>query len=475
MSILILYNKRRLRIDAMRIAGSPPVVAPPAWALAERVWESVDAPFPPGPPRIDPSDWCDASAAAVPQGCGRLVLVAPDATRVGAWRFLLPGLLATLSRLRNAQKTLLVATGLHALARRDDLLRHLLPFSDDPERDLDGWTVAQNGDDGYRSHEGVGITDAGTVVRLHPAYLRADWRILLGEVSYHYFAGFGGGRKLVFPGVASPEGVAMNHRRALRVATSRLEHPETPGMDGIEWNPACAPGSLQGNPVNEDLEAAAALAPPHWALTAVDRPTVDPDPASPCRFPVQVVQGAYPIALEEAVEAYEALHRLHPTKRPKRLVVDAGGSPRDSTFLQAHKSLQHAVRFVPRRARILLIAGCAGGLGSATLERYVAQGESFRPLEGLEENPVAALHLQTLVALRQAVGYSETALLSSLDPGVVRALGMHPVTSECDARAWLRSGAGESWGWLPRAERFLPVDAAGQASPSEISPSLRSS
>ncbi len=461
MSILILHDRRALRIDAMRIAGSPPVVAPPAWALAERVWEAIGTQFPPGPPRIDPPGWSETAAGAVPPACNRMALVVPDVTRVGAWRHLLPGLLAALKGFEGVHKTLLVATGLHTVAGREDLLKHLLPWSEDPGRDLDAWTVVQNGDDRYRSHEGVGATDAGTPVRLHPAYLRADWRVLLGEISYHYFAGFGGGRKLVFPGLATPDGVAMNHRRALRISASRLERPDAPGMDGIEWNPACAPGSLHGNPVHEDLENAAALEPPDWVLTAVDSPPEDPDPASPCRFPVRVVQGAYPAALDEAVEAHESSHRLNPTKRPWRLLVDAGGSPRDRTFLQAHKSLQHAARFVSRRARILLVAGCAGGMGSATLERYVAQGESFRPLEGLAGNPVAALHLQTLVALRKVVECSETALWSSLDPVVVRALGMHPVMSEGDARAWLRSGVGESWGWLPRAERFLPADVAG--------------
>jgi hypothetical protein len=144
------------------------------------------------------------------------------------------------------------------------------------------------------------------------------------------------------------------------------------------------------------------------------------------------------------------------TAAPRVLLTDAGGRPRDATFLQAHKSLQHGARFVPRGGRLLLAAECADGLGSATLARFAADPERFRPLVGMREDPLSVIHLQTLTALLSAVRAVSVGLWSALPAEVVRALRMTPLVSEDEARAWAVAGGPTSWGWLPRAERFLP-------------------
>jgi hypothetical protein len=210
--------------------------------------------------------------------------------------------------------------------------------------------------------------------------------------------------------------------------------------------------------VHEDLEAAVALQPPQWVLTAVDDPPADPDPADPRRFPHVVVQGPYPAAFTEATGLYESKHRVALTAAPQALMADAGGSPRDATFLQAHKSLQHALRFLAPGGRLLLVAACGEGLGSSTLARYAADPAAFRPLAGLAADPMAVLHIQTLTALRHAVSTAEVALWSELPAAVARALGMRPCASCEEALDWVRGEGTPVWGWLPRAERFLPEE-----------------
>lgn len=497
MSTWLMYGTRGHRWDGVRLFGRPPVLAPPAWALTERIWEATGLWPDTSAVRDDAGDAVHAGAgafladpvhgvgpgqdygqdhgqvrdplhaqiaadvdrlvAAVPAGAHRIVLVVPDGTRVGSWRDLLPRVLAALaSATPGSQRTLLVASGVHAVLSAETLGRHLLPAGREPSKTLEGWAVLQNGDNRFRDHMSVGRTPAGTPVALHPAYLEADWRILLGEISWHYFAGFGGGRKLVFPGLAEPDGIAQNHRRAIVLPKDADSDPGEMGVESIRWQERCGPGRLTGNPVHEDLEAAVALAPPHWVLTAVDDPPPDPDPARPIRFAFRVHQGPYPAAFAEAAEAFERAHRVGFTAAPRVLLTDAGGRPRDATFLQAHKSLQHGVRFVPRGGRLLLAAECADGLGSATLARFAADPERFRPLAGMREDPLSVLHLQTLTALLTAVGAVSVGLWSALPPEMVRALRMTPLASEEEARAWAVAGGAASWGWLPRAERFLP-------------------
>ena len=48
----------------------------------------------------------------------------------------------------------------------------------------------------------VGTLATGEPVRLNRAAVEADLLIAVSMVQHHYFAGFGGGPKLVFPGVA---------------------------------------------------------------------------------------------------------------------------------------------------------------------------------------------------------------------------------------------------------------------------------
>ncbi|MDM7913754.1 MAG: lactate racemase domain-containing protein, partial [Candidatus Eisenbacteria bacterium] len=252
---------------------------------------------------------------------------------------------------------------------------------------------------------------------------------------FHYFAGFGGGRKLVFPGLAEPSGILANHRRSLTA-------------EG--WpDPACEPGRLAGNPVHEDLVAAAALCPPHLLIQAYEpRPGADP-----------VLEVGEPFAShEQACARYAAGHRIEHTQRPELLVADAGGTPRDATFLQAHKSLQHAARYLPDGGSLLLVAALEQGSGS----------ESFQRLWSLEPGELARkavesyeLHTHTALALRCVTRRLEVAVLASpaspIVPEALSRAGIRAMVDPGEALRWIEErGRGRAWGWLARAEETLP-------------------
>lgn len=455
MSVWMMRGARAERFDGFRRFGRPPVLAPPAWALTSRIWDAIDVTREVHSPSAGPSTFgslCERAAVAGPS----LVVVIPDGTRAGSWQSVLRDLVRALSEAVPAttRRTLLLASGVHAVSPAEDLRAHL-EGSGLSEKSLEGWSVIQNGDNEFRDHIDVGRTPSGTPVRLHPAYLSADFRLLLGEISWHYFAGFGGGRKLVFPGLADPAGVLANHRLAVTIRPGAGLRSGDPALEDLAWNEACGPGLLDGNPVHEDLEAAIALAPPHWVVTTLDASPADPDPARPMTFPPEVVQGPYPASLEAAVAHYEERHRIPFTARPAALIVDAGGRPRDQSFLQAHKSLQHGVRFIAPGGRLLVVAACEDGVGSETLRRYAADPVGYRPDTG-RSDPAGLLHLQTLVALRRATTAAEIGLCSELPDQVVRSLGLAPLAGWNEAWAWLEEKAPAHWGWLPRAELFLP-------------------
>ncbi|MEZ4648836.1 MAG: lactate racemase domain-containing protein [Candidatus Eisenbacteria bacterium] len=440
MAAWILRGSEAYHWDLYRHLGRPPVLVPPRWALCERIWDATAGDSPRAPGWIDPSAWAETLHDSLR---GRsVVLVVPDATRVGAWRRILPDVLAALTP--NFQdRTLLIATGTHAPASDEDLARHLRADSGGREL-LARWRIVQNSGDGFLGHRSVGLTRSGTEIRIHPDYLDADVRVLLGDVSYHYFAGFGGGPKLVFPGCAEPGAAASNHRRSIRSATSG---------PGFVWNEDCAPGRTEGNPVLTEIEAAAALVPAQWSIVPVVDPPQGPnelDPSTPIDFPIRVIQGPDLETRAESRLHHDRTHRVEFTQRPDLLVVDAGGRPRDDSFLQAQKSLQHARRFLEPGGRILLVAKCGAGTASAMLDRFIADPAGFVPDK-------RDLHVQTLSALQSVTQSYDIALWSDLPEDSVRALGLEPIASERAAFDWMDRIPGARWGWLPRVERFLPA------------------
>jgi nickel-dependent lactate racemase len=79
-----------------------------------------------------------------------------------------------------------------------------------------------------------GTTSLGTKVSVNSTFMRADLKILTGDVGYHQFCGYGGGGKSICPGLASADAIRENH--------SRLGLPGT------------GPGRLKENPVRAEID-----------------------------------------------------------------------------------------------------------------------------------------------------------------------------------------------------------------------------
>lgn len=85
----------------------------------------------------------------------------------------------------------------------------------------------------------IGVTSRGTPVDIVRTVAEADRRICLGNIEYHYFAGYSGGAKAIMPGVSTPSAIQANHSRMVEETAHA--------------------GKLEGNPVREDIEEAAAM------------------------------------------------------------------------------------------------------------------------------------------------------------------------------------------------------------------------
>lgn len=191
----------------------------------------------------------------------------------------------------------------------------------------------------------LGRTVSGLPVEINRRVIEADRVIVTGTVSLHYFAGFGGGRKGLVPGVASRKTCMATH-------FAIFNPPEIGGRQ-----PAARPANLVENPVHEAILAAARMVGPDFLLNTV----LTPDKRIAAVFCGDLEQ-AHLAGCALAGEMYTV-----PLARSADLaIVSCGGHPKDINFIQAHKALDYGVQAVKPGGTVILLAACPEGFGNPT-------------------------------------------------------------------------------------------------------------
>jgi nickel-dependent lactate racemase len=198
----------------------------------------------------------------------------------------------------------------------------------------------------------VGTTKHGNKVFLNRTFVEADVRILLGDIGFHYYAGYGGGRKSVLPAVAGEETIKFNHALMLS-ANART-------------------GLLEGNPVHEDMTEAAKLAKVDFIVNVVTN--------SKCQL-VGAFAGELEPAFIEGVKLVNEMFRVTVERRAEIVVVSCGGAPSDINLYQAYKAVDAALEVVKRGGVIILIAECPEGHGNQVFYDWMVRFPDLKSVE----------------------------------------------------------------------------------------------
>ncbi len=198
----------------------------------------------------------------------------------------------------------------------------------------------------------VGTTKHGNKVFLNRVFAEADVRVLLGDVGFHYYAGYGGGRKSVLPAVAGEETIKFNHALMLN-ANART-------------------GVLEDNPVHEDMMEAAQLAKVDFAVNVVSN--------SKCEV-VKAFAGELETVFQEGVKVVDNMFRVNVDRRADIVVVSCGGNPSDLNLFQAYKAVDGALEVVKRGGVIILIAECPEGHGSQVFYDWMVRFPDLKAVE----------------------------------------------------------------------------------------------
>lgn len=269
-----------------------------------------------------------------------VVIVTSDITRYTGSEIYLPLLVAELNRCGIADNhiEIIIALGIHRKQTRQEHRKILGALygriavhdheCDDPAQLVD-----------------LGCTSSGLPVQINRRLMAADRVIVTGTIGLHYFAGYGGGRKSLVPGVASRTTCMATHFAIFN-----------PSAEGGR-NPQARTANLEGNPVHLAILEAAKTIKPDFLLNTVL--TADKKIA-------KVYCGDLEQAHLAGCELAQKLYTAPLQQAADLAIVSCGGSPKDINFIQAHKALDYGVQAVKPGGTVILLAACPDGFGNAT-------------------------------------------------------------------------------------------------------------
>ena len=248
-----------------------------------------------------------------------------------------------------------------------------------------------------------GTTSRGTPVDITRVVAEADRRICLGNIEYHYFAGYSGGAKAIMPGVSTRAAIQANH--------SRMVLPEAKA------------GALETNPLRMDIEEAGAMVGIDFILNVV---------LSEHKEILKAVAGDATKAHRAGCGFLDRLYKKELHKAADIVLVSQGGAPKDLNLYQTQKALDNAKHAVRDGGVIILIGSCKEGLGEKTFEQWMTEADSAHSLiERIGREFRLGGHKAAAIAM--VLERAEVDLVSELDDDFVRSIFLKPYKTAQDA------------------------------------------
>ena len=240
-----------------------------------------------------------------------VLIVVPDATRQTACGQIVNLVVRRLIANGSAphEVRIIFATGIHRKVTDDEKAAILTPFIAQRIKTLD------HDPRDLMQMIRLGETSGGIPIELNRALTEHDHVIIIGGVTFHYFAGFTGGRKLICPGLASARTISETHKLAFDCET----RSRRAGVDT---------GLLDGNAVNEAFMEIVARIEPAFAVNTI---------VNDAGNAVDLYCGNWKTSHRAACDAYAAEHTIKIAEKRDLVIVSCGGYPYDINMIQAHK------------------------------------------------------------------------------------------------------------------------------------------
>jgi len=329
----------------------------------------------------------------------KIVIVVDDYTRPAPTKQLLPPLLNELIEcgINKTDITIIIATGTHTPPDYEKMIQIL------GKEIVNDYAVISN-DVKNGAYLSLGTSSYGNKISVLKEYVQADIKILVGDIEYHYYAGYGGTRKSVLPGVSSAESIQTNH--------------------AMMFHSNAVMGIYDINPISKEMIEAMDMAGCDFALSAVLNSHHDI---------VGLWAGDPKLVMEKGIALVDKMFKMNLCQQPDIVISAADGSPHDINLYQALKALYTASQIVREKGVVILIAECPEGIGNALYATWLENHTTAAEIQVLlEKNFKLGAH--KAFYHRQAIEKNTVILVSELQDGFVKdKLGFIPAKTPEDA------------------------------------------
>lgn len=319
----------------------------------------------------------------------KIVIVTSDITRPMPSKVVLPPVIEELNSagVKDEDITIVLALGSHRA------------HTEDEKKYLVGEAVYERIkciDSNSTEYIHLGTTENGTPVDINKEVAEADRRICLGNIEYHYFAGYSGGAKAIMPGVSTRAAIQANHKRMVE------DNAKT--------------GNLDTNPVRIDIDAVEKFVPIDFIVNVV---------LDSSKQIIKAVAGHYLDAHREGCRFLDSFYRIKIKDKADIVITTPGGYPKDLNLYQAQKALDNSKHAVKDGGIIILVASCKEGLGEKVFEQWMLNFEKSKDMiEEIKKNFQLGGHKAAAIAM--ILEKAKIFLVSELDEDFVRSIFMEP-------------------------------------------------
>ena len=274
----------------------------------------------------------------------------------------------------------------------------------------------------------LGICRNGTPIDIFEPVARADRRICLGNIEFHYFAGYSGGSKAIMPGASSKEAIMINHSNMIKSGAFA--------------------GNMDDNPVRQDIEEITDFLPIDFIVNVV----LDEQKRIVRAF------AGHPVKAHRAgVKVLDEMYKVYLNEPADIVILSPGGYPKDINIYQAHKGLDNAKHAVKKGGILIWCARAAEGFGERTFEKWMISKSPKEMIKEIGINFKLGAHKAAAVAM--VLEKAQIYMVSDIPFDVVRKIGIVPFASVKDAAdAALRVlGADSKILIMPEAGATLPL------------------
>ncbi len=355
-----------------------------------------------------------------------IVIIVSDITRPGPFTVLLKILLNELlaNGIPKENIHIVIANGTHRKMTEKEMRYHYGDWA------IDNFSI-ENHDCRANDLVYLGTMRSGNKLHVNKRVAEADFRITVGIVNPHYFAGFSGGRKSILPGVSGYETIRCNH--------SNIVH-DYAFLGNVE----------QDNKIHTEMSEAAALLGVDFTLQAI---------LNEKKELVRCFAGALEETFYVGVKYFRENSSVKFSQKADAVIVSAGGFPKDLNFYQSQKALNATINLVKTGGTLVLVTECPNNIEQDEMEKQLKNAKSIDELLVVDQKKIQ-IGGHRAFATGRLLKQAEILVISEMDPELVKAVHFIPISSIKKAIEYITQKEGEDFTCyiVPSGGMFFPVE-----------------